>query len=100
LGFTDRKRTNAGYILWLGLRTHKRIHKLADDHEIGKEPWFTEKGFRANCPICEELADSSRSSAELKRDAGNKPSEKWDNPAIEEKDFRRRKGRAGFRDLS
>jgi hypothetical protein len=53
----------------LNLRTRKRIHKLAQDHEIGKDPWFTEKVFRADCPICEELADSSRSSAELKRDA-------------------------------
>jgi hypothetical protein len=28
LGFVDRKRMNAGYIVWLDLRTRKQIHKI------------------------------------------------------------------------
>jgi hypothetical protein len=64
-GFTDRKRTNAGYVLWLDLRTRKRIHTLAHEHGIDQDPWFTGEGFGAGCGLCKELADSNRSSAEL-----------------------------------
>ena len=34
LGFTDRKRTNAGFVLWLDLRTRKRIHNLTHTYAI------------------------------------------------------------------
>ena len=34
LGFTNRKRANSGFILWLDLRTRKRIHELAHAYAI------------------------------------------------------------------
>jgi hypothetical protein len=76
LGLGDRKRTNAGYILWLDLRTRKRVHTLAHEHDVNQEPWFTGEGFDRDCGLCKELADSNRGSAELKRDAGTKPGPK------------------------
>jgi hypothetical protein len=65
LGFTDRKRTNAGFILWLDLATRERVHTLAHDHGIDQDPWFSGQGFAADCDLCKELADANRSSAEL-----------------------------------
>jgi hypothetical protein len=71
-----QRRKNAGYILRLELWTRKRIHKLAHDHWIDQESWFTGEVFAANCPLCKELADGNRNSADSKRDAGAKPGPK------------------------
>jgi hypothetical protein len=70
LGITGRTRSNSGYIVWLDLPTRRLVHKLAREYGLDQEPLFTGKGFSADCPICEELTDANRSSAELKRDAG------------------------------
>jgi energy-coupling factor transporter ATP-binding protein EcfA2 len=76
LGFTDRKRTNAGYVVWLDLRARKRIHKLAHDHGIDQEAWFKEGGFAANCLLCKESAEANRDSAESKGEFETKPGQK------------------------
>ena len=67
LGFTNRKRTNAGFILWLDVRTRKRIHNLAHDHAIDQERRFLEQGFANGCELCK---NSTPSSAEKKGDSG------------------------------
>jgi hypothetical protein len=56
LGFTDRKRKNAGFILWLDLRTRKRIHNLAHDYAIAQGGQFHEDGFGEGCDLCKNLA--------------------------------------------
>jgi hypothetical protein len=55
LGFTSRKRTNAGFILYLDLRTRKRIHKMAHDYRIDQESQFREDGFGEDCELCKDL---------------------------------------------
>jgi hypothetical protein len=67
LGFTNRKRTNAGFILWLDLRARKRIHDLAHDNAIDQERRFLEQGFANGCELCK---NSTPSSAEKKGDSG------------------------------
>jgi hypothetical protein len=73
LGFTNRKRTNAGFTLWLDLRTRKRIHKLAHDHGIDQEAAFREKSFGHDCELCKNARVSDPGSAEKKGDSGIKP---------------------------
>jgi hypothetical protein len=73
LGFTDRKRTNAGFILWLDLRTRKRIHQLAHDHGIDQESQFQGAGFGNNCELCKNPEASNPGSAETKEDSGTSP---------------------------
>ena len=53
LGFTDRKRANSGFILWLDLRTRKRIHDLARTHAIDQGNQLQEGGFRSGCKLCQ-----------------------------------------------
>ena len=67
LGFTNRKRTNEGFILWLDLRTRKRIHNLAHDYAIGQESRFLEKRFGNGCELC---TNSNPNPAETKGDRG------------------------------
>jgi hypothetical protein len=69
LGFTNRKRTNEGFILWLDLRTRKRIHNLAHDYAIDQESRFLEEGFGNGCQLCK---NSNSSAAEAKEDSGIK----------------------------
>jgi len=69
LGFTNRKRTNAGFILWLDLRTRTRIHQLAHDHGIDQENQFHTEGFGNNCALCKSSA-SNPAAAETKEDIG------------------------------
>ena len=66
LGFTNRKRTNAGFILWLDVRTRKRIHNLAHDHAIDQERRFLEQGFANGCELCK---NSKPAPAEKKGDS-------------------------------
>jgi len=56
LGFTNRKRTNAGFILWLDLRTRKRIHNLAHSYAIDQESQFQEDAFGNECGLCKNPA--------------------------------------------
>jgi hypothetical protein len=70
LGFTNRKRTNAGFILWLDLRTRKRIHTLAHDYAIVQGSQFHEDEFGEGCDLCKNPAGSNPSSAEKKEDNG------------------------------
>jgi hypothetical protein len=56
LGFTNRKRTNAGFILWLDLRTRKRIHNLAHSYAIDQESQFQEDAFGNGCGLCKDPA--------------------------------------------
>jgi len=65
LGFTNRKRTNAGFVLWLDLRTRKRIHNLAYDNAINE-------GFRSGCELCRNAGGPNPASAEIKGDSGIK----------------------------
>ena len=69
IGFTDRKRTNAGFILWLDLRTRKRTHNLAHAYAIDQESQFQEDGFGEGCDLCKNPASSNPSSAEKKGDS-------------------------------
>jgi hypothetical protein len=70
LGFADRKRMSAGYILWLDLRTRKRIHKLAHDIGIDQEEWFKGKGFASHCDLCKNPGTTNPASAETKEVSG------------------------------
>ena len=72
LGFTNRKRTNAGFILCLDLRTRKRIHNLAHAYGTDRESQFKEGGFGNGCDLCKRLASSNPISAEKKGDSGGK----------------------------
>jgi hypothetical protein len=68
LGFTNRKRTNEGFILWLDLRTRKRIHNLAHDYAIDQESQFQEETFGNGCGLCRNPG-SNPSSIETKGDS-------------------------------
>jgi Domain of unknown function (DUF4916) len=70
LGFTNRKRTNAGFTLWLDLRTQKRIHKLAHDHGIEQDAVFRGETFGNDCDLCKNTPASDPGSAEKKEDSG------------------------------
>jgi hypothetical protein len=72
LGFSNRKRTNVGYILWLDLRTRKRIHTLAHDHGIDQEAMSRRKGFVNGCDLCKNPGAPNPASAETKGDSGIK----------------------------
>ena len=52
LGFTNRKRANAGFILWLDKGTRMRIHNLANAYAIDQESQFQEEGFGNGCELC------------------------------------------------
>jgi hypothetical protein len=52
LGFTNRKRTNAGFILWLDKGTRTRIHNLANAYAIDQESQFQEEVFGNGCELC------------------------------------------------
>ena len=69
LGFTNRKRTNAGFILWLDLRTRKRIHNLAHSYAIDRESQFQEDAFGNGCGLCKNPAGVNASSIETKGDS-------------------------------
>jgi hypothetical protein len=67
LGFTNRKRTNAGFILWLDRGTRKRIHDLAHTYAIDQGTEFQEESFRNGCELCNR--DSNPASTETKGDS-------------------------------
>jgi len=67
LGFTNRKRTNAGFTLWLDLESRKRIHNLARAYAIDRESQFQKQGFGDNCDLCKNLDASNPASTEKKR---------------------------------
>jgi hypothetical protein len=52
LGFTNRKRTNAGFVLWLDQGTRRRIHHSAHAYAIDQESQFQEEGFGTGCELC------------------------------------------------
>jgi hypothetical protein len=77
LGFTNRKRTNAGFILWLDRGTRKRIHDLAHTYAIdqGTEFKTNPSAMAVNCVIetqipprlkPKELAELNRNRSELR----------------------------------
>jgi hypothetical protein len=68
LGFTNRKRTNAGFILWLDLGTRVRIHNLAHAYAIDQESQFQEQGFGNGCGLCNKAPKAA--STEKKGDSG------------------------------
>jgi energy-coupling factor transporter ATP-binding protein EcfA2 len=70
LGFTNRKRTNVGFILWLDVETRKRIHKLAHDHGIDEESMFHGVGFGNECDVCKNQEASNPVSIEMKGVSG------------------------------
>jgi hypothetical protein len=72
LGLTDRKRTNVGFVVWLDLRTRKRLHQLAHDHGIEQERQFLAEGFVNNCALCKSSA-SNPAPAETKEDSAIDP---------------------------
>jgi hypothetical protein len=69
LGFTNRKRTNEGFILWLDLRTRKRIHNLGHDYAIDQESQFQEETFGNGCGLCKNPVGSNPGSIETKGDS-------------------------------
>ena len=73
LGFTNRKRTNAGFILWLDLESRKRIHNLARAYAIDREGHFQEEGFGDNCDLCKNLQTPNPESTEKKGVSGIRP---------------------------
>jgi len=59
LGFTNRKRTNAGFVLWLDRGTRRRIHHSAHAYAIDQESQFQEEGFGNGCELCNRAPKSS-----------------------------------------
>lgn len=74
LGFTDRKRTNVGYIFWLDHEIRKRIHKLAHDHAIDQEDSFR-RAFKG-CDLCADQTLSDAVTVKTKGDSGVKQKQK------------------------
>jgi hypothetical protein len=72
LGLTNRKRTNAGFIVYLDLWTRERIHKLAHDHGIDQEAAFCGGTFGKDCDLCKNTR-ASEPAAEMKGDSEIKP---------------------------
>jgi hypothetical protein len=70
LGFTDRKRTNVGFTVWLNLKARKRVHQLARYDGIDQEEQFQRDGFGKNCALCCEPAASNPAAAETREDIG------------------------------
>jgi len=70
LGFNNRKRTNAGFFLWLDLRTRERIHTLAHDYAIVQGSQFSNEDSRSGCELCSKT-ESQPPSAEKKGDSGS-----------------------------
>jgi hypothetical protein len=68
IGFTNRKRTNEGFVLSLDLRTRERIHKLAQIYGIHQESRFRGAGFGNDCEFCMNPDDSNPASAETNGD--------------------------------
>ena len=66
LGFTNRKRTNAGFTLWLDLRTRKRIHSLAHDYAIDQGDQFQKEDFRRGCELCQYQVGPNPVTADMK----------------------------------
>ena len=66
LGFTNRKHTNEGFILWLDLETRKRIHNLARAYGIDQGSQFQGGGFGNGCELCK---NSNPKPAEKKGDS-------------------------------
>ena len=65
LGFTNRKRTNAGFTLWLDLESRKQIHNLSRAYAIDRESQFQERGCGDNY-LCKNLDASTPASTEEK----------------------------------
>ena len=59
LGLTNRKRTNAGFILWLDQGTRRRIHNLAHAYAIDQESQFQKDGFGNGCELCNKAPKPS-----------------------------------------
>ena len=55
LGITNRKRTSAGFVLCLDLKSRLRIHNVAHNHGIDQESQFRRKGFGDDCELCKNL---------------------------------------------
>jgi hypothetical protein len=70
LGFTNRKRTNAGFILFLDLRTRKRIHDLAHAYAIDQESRSQDESVGNGCGLCKNAAGLNSSSVETKGNSG------------------------------
>ena len=70
LGLTNRKRTNAGFILWLEQGTRRRIHNLAHAYAIDQESQFQKEGFGNGCELCSKPVESNPLFAETKGDIG------------------------------
>jgi hypothetical protein len=69
-GFTNRKRTNAGFILFLDLRTRKRIHDLAHAYAIDQESQSQDESVGNRCGLCKNAAGLNSSSVETKENSG------------------------------
>ena len=70
LGLTNRKRTSAGFILWLDQGTRKRIHSLAHAYAIDQESQFQEEGFGEGCDLRKNPAGSNPTPTEKEEDSG------------------------------
>jgi hypothetical protein len=66
LGFTNRKRTNVGFTLWLDLTTRKRIHKIAHDYDVDQESRFGGEGIGNDCELCKSPGAANQSRLKLK----------------------------------
>jgi hypothetical protein len=73
LGFTNRKRTNAGFILWVDLDTRRRIYKLADSYGTDPLGRFRDHRFDHECEMCKALEVLDSIPTEMKGDSGTEP---------------------------
>ena len=72
LGFTNRKRTNGGFVLWVDLDTRRRIHKLVDAYGIDPLGRFRDYRFNRECELCMASEALDSTSTETKGDSGIK----------------------------
>jgi hypothetical protein len=71
LGFSNRERTNAGWILFLGRGDAEKLHRLAERHGIDKMSERFQKISPEDCDLCRAAA-ANRSNRGLKIQKGQK----------------------------
>lgn len=53
LGFTNHKRTNRGYFVWIDIKQQERIHKLVETYGMDSESYLTKKYLGRSCGMCD-----------------------------------------------
>jgi hypothetical protein len=57
LGFTSRKRTNRGWLVWIDRKQQERIHKLIEDYGMDDESYLPLPIYCRRCEYCDPKKD-------------------------------------------